>query len=117
MCLFLMGTFFVNAQNASVPVSKGVQRYANKTAFEDENAKKSHIQAKSVEFPAIVISKGVFRPTNVETMGNIESTGYPTWAITKGVARQSQERIQEKSGSQEYPEMNISKDENQISKR
>lgn len=118
MCLFSVGTFFANAQvkNPSLTVSKGVQQYANKSAF-DEKGKKSHIQARSVEFPAIVISKGIVRPTSVETVGNIESKGYPTWAISKGVARQNQERIQEKSGSQEYPEMKISKDEDQISKR
>ena len=118
MCLLLAGTFFVNAQSttSSFPVSKSVQRYANKDAFNEE-IQKSNIQAKSVEFPAIVISKGIVRPTSVETVGNIESKGYPTWAISKGVARQNQERIQEKSGSQEYPEMKISKDEDQISKR
>ena len=70
-----------------------------KAQFEDEKAKKSHIQAKSVEFPAIVISKGIVRPTSVVTAGNIESKGYPTWAISKGVARQNQERIQEKTGT------------------
>jgi hypothetical protein len=118
VCLLLAGTFFVNAQstNSSLQVSKGVQRYANKSAFDEEN-QKSNIQAKSVEFPAIAISKGIVFPTNVETAGNIESKGYPTWAISKGVARQNEERTKEKAGSQEYPGMDISKDENQISKR
>ena len=113
--IFLAGAFFVNAQS-TFPVSKGVQRYANKGAF-DEDPQKSNIQAKSVEFPAIVVSKGVVFPTNVETAGNIESKGYPTWAISKGVARQNEERNQEKAGLQEYRPMELSKDENQISKR
>ena len=118
MCLLLVGTFFANAQtkNASLPVSKGVQQYANKSAFNEE-AKKSHIQAKSVDFPAVAISKGIVRPTDVVVAGNIESKGYPTWAISKGVARQNEERLQEKTGTQEYPGMDIPRDENQISKR
>ena len=115
ICLVLAGTFFVNAQS-SLPVSKGVQRYANKGTF-DEESQKSNIQAKSVEFPSIAISKGIVFPANVETTGNIESKGYPSWAISKGVARQNEQRTHEKAGSQEYPDMDISKDENQISKR
>jgi hypothetical protein len=115
MCLLLVGTFFVNAQS-SLPVSKGVQRYANKAAFTEES-QKSNIEAKSVEFPAVAISKGIVFPTNVETAGNIESKGYPTWAISKGVARQNAERKQDKAGSQDYRPLDISKDENQISKK
>jgi hypothetical protein len=113
ICLLLIGTVFVNAQ--SVPVSKGVQRYANKSAFSEES-KKSHIEAKSVDFPAIVVSKGVVSPGSVVLAGNIESKGYPTWAISKGVARQNEERIKEKAESQEQPGMDLPK-ENQISKR
>ena len=94
LCLLLIGAFVANAQsnNTSWPVSKGVQRYANKSSVEDENAKKSHIQAKSVEFLPIVVSKGLVRPTSVTTVGNIESKGYPTWAISKDVARENQKR-------------------------
>jgi hypothetical protein len=118
MCLLLVGTFVANAQtkNTSLPVSKGVQQYANKSAFTEEG-KKSHIEAKSIDFPAVVISKGIVRPGDVVVAGNIESKGYPTWAISKGVARQNEEKLQEKTGTQEYPGMDISKDENQISKR
>lgn len=115
MCLLLAGTFFANAQS-SLPVSKGVQQYANKNAFNEEG-QKSHIQAKSVEFPAVVISKGIFRPTDVVVAGNIESRGYPTWAISKGVARQNEERLQKNKGPQEYPGMDVPKEEVQISKR
>ena len=99
MCLLLVGTFFANAQtkNVSLPVSKGVQQYANKSAFTEEG-KKSNIQAKSVEFPAVVISKGIVCPTDVVVAGNIESKGYPTWAISKGVARQNEKIRQEKTG-------------------
>ncbi len=117
MCLLLAGTFFANAQakNTSLPVSKGVQQYANKSAFNEE-AKKSHIQAKSVDFPAVVISKGIVRPTDVLVAGNIESKGYPTWAISKGVARENQKRNSEKAVPQEQPDMNLS-NENQVSRR
>lgn len=106
--LFLVGAVVVNAQsNNSLVVSKGVQQYANKKAFEDESAKSSHIQAKTVAFPAIVLSKGITRPESVQAQGNIESKGYPTWAISKGVARQNQER-QIKSEIKEFPSQEIS---------
>ena len=118
MCLLLIGAFVANAQssNSALPVSKGVQRYANKSAVEDENAKKSHIQAQSVEFLPIVVSKGPTRPSSVTTVGNIESKGYPTWAISKDVARENHKRNSEKTVPQEQPDMNLSK-EQQVSKR
>jgi hypothetical protein len=117
MCLMLLGVFVANAQssNSSWPVSKGVQRYANKSLVEDENAKKSHIQAASVEFLPIVVSKGTTRPTGVRPVGNIESKGYPTWAISKDVARENQKRNSEKAVPQEQPDMNLSND-HQVSK-
>ncbi|HZI24508.1 MAG TPA: hypothetical protein VFD46_05500 [Chryseolinea sp.] len=118
LSLLLISAFVANAQssNSSWPVSKGVQRYANKSSVEDENAKKSHIQARSVEFLPIVVSKGPVRPTGVTTVGNIESRGYPTWAISKDVARENQKRNSEKTVPQEQPDMNISK-EDRVSKR
>jgi hypothetical protein len=117
LCLLLIGVFVANAQsNNSWPVSKGVQRYANKSSVESENAKKSHIQAQSVEFLPIVVSKGPVRPTSVTTVGNIESKGYPTWAISKDVARENQKRNSENNVPQEQPEINVSK-EHQVSKR
>ena len=41
MCLLLVGAFVANAQssNTAWPVSKGVQRYANKSTVEDEERK------------------------------------------------------------------------------
>ncbi|HEX6226426.1 MAG TPA: hypothetical protein VFZ52_18530 [Chryseolinea sp.] len=117
MGLLLAGAFVVNAQSGnSLTVSKGVQKYANKSAFSEES-KKSNIQAKSVEFPAIAVSKGVVGSSNVETVGNIESKGYPTWAISKDVARKNQERTLERDGSQEAPSLDVTRDQNQISKR
>jgi hypothetical protein len=115
MCLLLIGAFVANAQssNSALPVSKGVQQYANKR---DENAKKSHIQAQSVEFLPIVVSKGPTHPSSVTPVGNIESKGYPTWAISKDVARENHKRNSEKAVPQEQPDMNFSKDE-QVSKR
>jgi hypothetical protein len=118
LCLLLVGAFAANAQssNSSWPVSKGVQRYANKSSIEDENAKKSHLQAQSVEFLPIVVSKGITRPTSVTTVGNIESKGYPTWAISKGVAQENQKRNSEKAVPQVQPDMNLS-NEHQVSRR
>jgi hypothetical protein len=115
MCLLLIGAFVANAQSSSsaLPVSKGVQQYANKS---DENAKKSHLQAHSVEFLPIVVSKGPTRPSSVTTVGNIESKGYPAWAISKDVARENHKRNSEKAVPQEQPDMNFSKDQ-PVSKR
>jgi hypothetical protein len=114
--LLLVGAIFANAQSSNaLVVSKGVQQYANKKAFENEKQNNSHIQAKSVPFPAIVLSKGIARPEAVEVQGNIESKGYPTWAISKGVARQNQE-IQRKSEMKNLPSREISTDDQPISK-
>lgn len=94
VCLLMTAAIFVNAQsgNSSLVVSKDVQRVANKKAFENNE---SNIQARSLAFPAIVISKGIARAPQAQTQGNVVSKGYPTWAISKGVARQNQQRILE----------------------
>lgn len=114
--LLLVGAIFTNAQSNNSPiVSKGVQQYANKKAFENEKQNNSHIQAKSVAFPTIVLSKGITRPAAIEVQGNIESKGYPTWAISKGVARQNQE-FQRKSEIKNLRLEEISTDGHPISK-
>jgi hypothetical protein len=96
MCMLLMAAIVVSAQSGpSSIVSKDVQRVANKKAFENEDLNKSNIQAQSIPFPAIVVSKGVVGSTDAQSQGNITSKGYPTWAISKGVARQNQESIRE----------------------
>ena len=86
----------VKAQSVTSPliVSKGVQQIANKNSFQNEDLKRSNVQAFSQPFPAPVISKGIVRSTDPGSQGNVVSKGYPTWAISKGVARQNQERIQ-----------------------
>ncbi len=118
MSIFILTTVLVYAQNGntSLIVSKGVQHVANKKAFEDENASKSHIQAKSVEFPAIVFSKGIAQANAELAEGNIESKGYPTWTISKGVARKNMEQLQNEGGYNEYPSETISQ-ERGISKK
>ncbi len=92
ICLLVMATLVVNAQsgNSALVVSKDVQRVANKKAFD-----KSGIQAQSLAFPALVISKGIIHSDVSQPQGNIVSEGYPTWAISKGVARQNQLRAKE----------------------
>ena len=103
MFMLLMATIAVSAQSGpSSIVSKDVQRVANKKAFENED--KSNIQAQSVPFPAIVVSKGVVGSTDALSEGNITSKGYPTWAISKGVARQNHERILESPSIEERNE-------------
>ena len=114
--LVLGGAILANAQN-SLTVSKGVQHVANKKAFEDEKARKSQLQANSVEFPAIVVSKGVAGSSETPSLGNIESTGYPAVAVSKGVARQSLEKSQKKTQQGDQPGREFSNDGNEISKK
>lgn len=115
----LLFSILANAQNGntSLTVSKGVQQVANKKAFANEITRKSHIQANSVEFPAIVVSKGIFRPVSVPMDGNIASKGYPAWAISKGVARKNVEYQQKTEKFEEYPSDRRMEDSRQISKR
>ena len=89
--LFLMGAFFTNAQsvNPNWIVSKDVQRIANKDSFAREELSGSQFRAKSVGFPSVVISKGVFRREATATKGNIKSKGTNDWVISKGVHRYS----------------------------
>lgn len=119
MSIFLLSSILVSAQNGntSLMVSKGVQHVANKKAFEDKNANKSHIQAKSLDLPAIVISKGVAQPTGLYAEGNVASKGYPTWTISKGAARKNMEHHQEKADSNEYPSEEVIQDSREISKK
>jgi len=88
--LFLTASTFAQAQSRnSSPAwttSKDVQKVANKQLFNDENLKKSHIQAPSVS-PTWNISKGVHRRAGDDALakGNVASKEYPTWLISKGV--------------------------------
>jgi hypothetical protein len=119
MSLFLLSSVLVQAQNGntSLVVSKGVQQVSNKKAFEEEKKAKPSIEAKSVEFPVIVMSKGVAQTNGLRAEGNVASKGYPAWAISKGVARQNMENFRNKADGKEYPSEGITKDENQISKK
>ena len=119
MSIFLLASVVVNAQtgNTSLVVSKGVQHVANKKAFADEDAKRFHIQARSVEFPAIVVSKGIATSNVLPSEGNITSAGYPSWAISKGVARKNMEQIQRKSESEENQLDVIPTDSSKISEK
>jgi F0F1-type ATP synthase membrane subunit c/vacuolar-type H+-ATPase subunit K len=117
IALFMVGAFVANAQTQSLTVSKGVQHVANKKSFEDENARKSQLQANSVEFPAIVVSKGVAASSESESVaGNIQSKGIPAVAVSKGVAQKSLEKSQNKSQPSETPGRDISNG-NEISKK
>jgi hypothetical protein len=118
MSMFLMGAVFANAQSgSSLVVSKDVQRVANKKAFENRDIERSHIQASTVSFPAIVISKGIVRPSEVYAKGNIVSKGYPTWAISKGIARKNQESINTRIQSEERSSEAFGQDADKVSKR
>src|SRR5688572_16446391 len=119
LSILILTSVLVKAQNGhnTLVVSKGVQHVANKKAFEDENARKSNIQAKSVAIPAIVLSKGVTQSKDQVAEGNIVSKGYPTWAISKGVAKHSQEKIQRENGKGQVPNDGFLNGENPVSKR
>ncbi len=90
--LILLGSaIFVNAQSSTEtawPVSKDVQRVANKKLFEDRELSGSHIHA-VVLSPTWNISKGVnsIGRTADVGQGNVRSTGIPDIAISKGVQR------------------------------
>lgn len=87
--LLLTGLFslIVGLSMAQIPVSKDVQRYANKKRFEKENQQRKPA-IRSVERPQITISKGVHRNrVGDPEKGNMISTGYPYWTVAKGVNR------------------------------
>lgn len=88
--LLLVGLFSFAAvvANAQIHVSKGVQKYANKSAYETAQKQTS---LRSVETPSVAMSKGVHQigGANVEpSKGNIISKGYPYWTLSKGVGLQ-----------------------------
>jgi len=88
---FLMTSmFFANGQSKDPApawlVSKDVQRIANKSLFEDQELKRSHIQATSTSL-TWVVSKGIQRKPSEIAKGNIKSGGVPAWTISKGVGR------------------------------
>jgi hypothetical protein len=93
--LFLAGAFVVNAQtNNSHPwISKDVQKIANKKMLNDVDYKASHIEATTVGYPAVAMSKGVHKVSasseisTSATKGNMISKGYPYWTVSKGVQR------------------------------
>lgn len=83
---------FAQAQTGT-PVwttSKDVQKVANKSLFSDQNLKASHVNATTVGFPAVAVSKGIVKVNNTnliqtEQKGNVVSKGYPMWTVSKGV--------------------------------
>ncbi|HEX5167606.1 MAG TPA: hypothetical protein VFW11_00430 [Cyclobacteriaceae bacterium] len=86
--LLLVGLFSFAAvvANAQIYVSKGVQKYANKTAY--ESSQNEQTKLRSVETPAIALSKGVHKIGDEgenTSKGNIVSKGYPYWTIAKGI--------------------------------
>jgi hypothetical protein len=83
--LFLFTASLVSAQ---IPVSKSVQKYANKKMFEKEERQRKP-SIRTVARPPITISKGVHSRAGDSELakGNMISTGYPYWALAKGVNR------------------------------
>jgi hypothetical protein len=89
--LFLFGTLTVaNAQsNRENPIwiSKDVQKVANKKALQNEDFRRTNIEAESVS-PTWIITKGVKRTGSDEVAkGNVRSEGTPDFVISKGVKR------------------------------
>ena len=116
--LLLTGAIFANAQSGTDwMVSKGVQRVANKKTFEAERSRNAHIEAKTIAFPSIVVSKVIARTDETPALGNVESKGYPTWAISKGVARKNQEMDRRNTDAIDVPNKELSNDAQRISKK
>jgi hypothetical protein len=91
-CFFLLSAFIINAQtfNSHPWMSKDVQKIANSKMLKDEKLNALHIEAVSVGYPAIAMSKGVHRigaKSTTNEKGNIVAKGYPYWTVSKGVQR------------------------------
>lgn len=96
---FALCAFMAQAQSGKPAwtTSKDVQKVANKSLFNDQNLRESHINAESAGFPAVTLSKGIAgisNPDQVQTeqKGNVVSKGYPMWTVSKGVNRYSTKR-------------------------
>lgn len=89
--LFVMGSMLVHAQqsNAVWTTSKDVQKIANRNLFRDQDLKNSHINAVSMDYPEVALSKGVtkinYKEKSQKQRGNVVSKGYPMWTVSKGV--------------------------------
>ena len=93
---FLMATSFAYAQTSSKTawiVSKNVNKIANKKLKADSESNVTHVEAKTVSYPTVAISKGIHRssvsPSETESQGNIVSKGYPSWTVSKAIHRES----------------------------
>jgi len=85
--LLLTGLFslMVIVASAQVP-SKGVQKYANKKAYEKAEQQKTGIR--TVATPQVAVSKDVHKANTAEAttpQENMISEGFPYWTIAKGV--------------------------------
>jgi len=89
--LFLVSVSFANAQTGNDPawpVSKDVQKVANRKSLSDASLQQSHIRARSLDNSWVVSKRAT--QANRESMtakGNVASTGTPAWVISKGVHR------------------------------
>jgi hypothetical protein len=93
----LFGFFAMAQSNIERPISKDVQKIANKKALTAERL----LHVASVGFPVWTITKGVqltsSRLTVAPVPGNLMSTGYPLWIISKGVHKLGRPAIKPKS--------------------
>jgi hypothetical protein len=91
VALFVASVSFANAQTGNDPawpISKDVQRVANKKSLNDPSLRQSHIRAKSLDAHWFV-SKRATKASRESMMakGNVASNGTPSWVISKGVQR------------------------------
>lgn len=89
--LWVTSISFANAQTGTDPawpISKDVQKVANRKSLNDPNLRRSHIHAKSLNAHWFV-SKRATKASRESMMakGNVASKGTPSWVISKGVQR------------------------------
>ena len=78
-------SFLVIVASAQVP-SKGVQKYANKKAYEKAEQQKTSIN--TIATPEVAVSKDIHKASTTDAttpQENMISEGFPYWTIAKGV--------------------------------
>lgn len=85
LLFFTLAAYAQTEDNAGWNCSKDVQKIANKSLFQNESLKQSHLQIEIVGIPNVVLSKSIHKSDEV-AKNNVASKGIPSIAISKGVA-------------------------------
>lgn len=98
---FLVTVGFSAQAQSGLPISKDVQKVANKKALENQE---QSLQTTSVPLPALVVSKSIQSIPNpalitADSQGNMKSKGTPAWVNSKGVHRMNQSENKSKKST------------------